>query len=42
MTAQEFVAQLDGENQKRLSLLAPADTLKPAGLSARFRLALRY
>jgi uncharacterized ferritin-like protein (DUF455 family) len=29
MTAQEFVAQLDGENQKRLSLLAPADTLKP-------------
>ena len=29
MTAQEFVTQLDGENQKRLSLLAPADTLKP-------------
>ena len=29
MTAQEFVAQPDGENQKRLSLLAPADTLKP-------------
>ncbi|HYS18339.1 MAG TPA: ferritin-like domain-containing protein [Candidatus Binatia bacterium] len=29
MTAQEFVAQLDGDNQRRLSLLAPADTLKP-------------
>ena len=29
MTAQEFVAQLDSENQRRLSLLAPADTLKP-------------
>jgi len=29
MTAQEFVAQLDGENQRRLSLLAPDDTLKP-------------
>ena len=29
MTAQEFVAQLDGENQRRLGLLAPADTLKP-------------
>jgi len=29
MTAQEFVAQLDGENQRRLALLAPADTLKP-------------
>ncbi len=29
MTAQEFVRQLDGENQRRLSLLAPADTLKP-------------
>ena len=29
MTAQEFVTRLDGENQGRLSLLAPADTLKP-------------
>ena len=29
MTPQEFVAQLDGENQRRLGLLAPADTLKP-------------
>jgi len=29
MTPQEFVAQLDAENQRRLSLLAPADTLKP-------------
>jgi len=29
MTAQEFVAQLDGDNQRRLSLLAPADPLKP-------------
>jgi uncharacterized ferritin-like protein (DUF455 family) len=29
MTAQEFVRQLDGDNQRRLSLLAPADTLKP-------------
>src|SRR5712691_7133019 len=29
MTAEEFVAQLDGENQRRLSRLAPADTLKP-------------
>jgi len=29
MTAQEFIAQLDGENQRRLSLLEPADTLKP-------------
>jgi len=29
MTAQEFVRQLDGETQRRLSLLAPADTLKP-------------
>jgi uncharacterized ferritin-like protein (DUF455 family) len=29
MTAQEFVAQLDGENQHRFGLLAPADTLKP-------------
>jgi uncharacterized ferritin-like protein (DUF455 family) len=29
MTAQEFVVQLDGENQRRLGLLAPADTLKP-------------
>jgi uncharacterized ferritin-like protein (DUF455 family) len=29
MTAQEFVAQLAGENQRRLGLLAPADTLKP-------------
>lgn len=29
MTAQEFVAQLDADNQRRLSLLAPADTLKP-------------
>ncbi|MGH7304163.1 MAG: ferritin-like domain-containing protein [Candidatus Rokuibacteriota bacterium] len=29
MTAQEFVRQLDSENQRRLSLLAPADTLKP-------------
>jgi uncharacterized ferritin-like protein (DUF455 family) len=29
MTAQEFVVKLDGETQRRLSLLAPADTLKP-------------
>ena len=29
MTAQEFVAQLDGENRQRLSRLAPDDTLKP-------------
>ena len=29
MTAQEFVRHLDGDNQRRLSLLAPADTLKP-------------
>ena len=29
MTAQEFVRQLDGDNQRRLSRLAPADTLKP-------------
>jgi hypothetical protein len=29
MTAEEFVAQLDRENQRRLSLLAPDDTLKP-------------
>ena len=29
MTAQEFVRQLDGENQRRLGALAPADTLKP-------------
>jgi uncharacterized ferritin-like protein (DUF455 family) len=29
MTAQEFVTQLDGENQRRLSALAPAATLKP-------------
>ena len=29
MTAKEFVAQLDLDNQRRLSLLAPADTLKP-------------
>ena len=29
MTAEEFVRQLDGENQRRLGLLAPADTLKP-------------
>src|SRR5256712_9783187 len=29
MTAEEFVAQLDGENQRRLSRLAPDDTLKP-------------
>src|SRR5262249_31547502 len=29
MTAEEFVARLDGENQRRLSLLAPDDTLKP-------------
>ena len=29
MTAQEFVTRLDGENEGRLSLLAPADTLKP-------------
>jgi hypothetical protein len=29
MTAEEFVAQLDRENQGRLSLLAPDDTLKP-------------
>jgi len=29
MTAQEFIRQLDGDNQRRLSLLAPADTLKP-------------
>jgi len=29
MTAEEFVAQLEGENQRRLSLLAPDDTLKP-------------
>ena len=29
MTPQEFVAQLDAENQRRLGLLAPADTLKP-------------
>src|SRR6266545_5144067 len=28
MTAEEFVAQLEGENQRRLSLLAPDDTLK--------------
>jgi len=29
MTAEEFVAQLEEENQRRLSLLAPDDTLKP-------------
>ena len=29
MTAEEFVRQLNGENQRRLGLLAPADTLKP-------------
>jgi hypothetical protein len=29
MTAEEFVRQLDGENQRRLSRLAPDDTLKP-------------
>src|SRR5262249_5006010 len=29
MTAEEVVARLDGENQRRLSLLAPDDTLKP-------------
>src|SRR5438093_12246185 len=29
MTAEEFVAQLSGENQRRLSRLAPDDTLKP-------------
>jgi uncharacterized ferritin-like protein (DUF455 family) len=29
MTAQEFVAQLDRDNQRRLGLLAPDDTLKP-------------
>jgi hypothetical protein len=29
MTAEEFVRQLAGENQRRLGLLAPADTLKP-------------
>src|SRR6059036_4047534 len=29
MTAEEFVAQLEGENQRRLGLLAPDDTLKP-------------
>jgi len=29
MTAEEFIRQLDGENQRRLGLLAPADTLKP-------------
>src|SRR2546428_8900355 len=29
MAAEEFVAQLEGENQRRLSLLAPDDTLKP-------------
>jgi uncharacterized ferritin-like protein (DUF455 family) len=29
MTSEEFVRQLDSENQRRLSLLAPADTLKP-------------
>ena len=29
MTAEEFVAQLDGENQRRLKGLAPDDTLKP-------------
>jgi len=29
MTAEEFVAQLERENQGRLSLLAPDDTLKP-------------
>jgi uncharacterized ferritin-like protein (DUF455 family) len=29
MTADEFVAQLDAENQKRLGALAPDDTLKP-------------
>jgi len=29
MTAQEFVVELDGENQRRLGLLAPADSLKP-------------
>jgi len=27
MTAEEFVAQLDGENQRRLKGLAPDDTL---------------
>ena len=29
MTAEEFVAQLDGENHRRLRALAPDDTLKP-------------
>ena len=29
MTAEEFIRQLAGENQRRLGLLAPADTLKP-------------
>ena len=29
MTAQEFVAQLDADNQRRLSKLAPDDTLRP-------------
>jgi bacterioferritin (cytochrome b1) len=29
MTAQEFIAELDRDNQRRLSLLAPDDTLKP-------------
>src|SRR5437867_9615031 len=29
MTAEEFVRQLDGENQRRLSRLSPDDTLKP-------------
>jgi len=29
MTAEEFVRQLNGENQRRLSRLAPDDTLKP-------------
>jgi len=29
MTPEEFVTQLDGENQRRLKALAPDDTLKP-------------
>jgi hypothetical protein len=29
MTAEEFVSQLDAENQRRLAALAPDDTLKP-------------
>ena len=29
MTAEEFIRLLAGENQRRLGLLAPADTLKP-------------